>query len=68
MTGPIAIEGALPGDELVVDVLAMELAQDWGWNRFAAGMGTLPIPEGKTTLIFIWIFVLIVAPVGKVRQ
>jgi acetamidase/formamidase len=42
MTGPIAIAGAEPGDELVVEVLAMELAQDWGWNRFAAGMGTLP--------------------------
>ena len=42
MTGPIAVEGALPGDELVVEVLAMELAQDWGWNRFAVGMGTLP--------------------------
>jgi acetamidase/formamidase len=42
MTGPIAVEGALPGDELVVEVLAMELAQDWGWNRFAVGMDTLP--------------------------
>jgi acetamidase/formamidase len=42
MTGPIAIEGAMPGDELLVEILAMELSQDWGWNRFAPGMGTLP--------------------------
>jgi acetamidase/formamidase len=42
MTGPIAIEGAMPGDELLVDFLAMELLQDWGWNRFAPGLGTLP--------------------------
>ncbi len=42
MTGPIAVDGAMPGDELIVEVLAMELAQDWGWNRFAPGMGTLP--------------------------
>ncbi|MGO9401371.1 MAG: acetamidase/formamidase family protein [Xanthobacteraceae bacterium] len=42
LTGPIAVEGAVPGDELVVDVLDMKLAQDWGWNRFAPGMGALP--------------------------
>jgi len=42
MTGPIAVKGAVPGDELVIDVLAMELACDWGWNRTRAGKGTLP--------------------------
>jgi hypothetical protein len=42
MTGPIAVEGAMPDDELVVDIIAMELAQDWGWNRMAPGWGTLP--------------------------
>ena len=42
MTGPIAIKGAKPGDELVIDVLAMELANDWGWNLTRAGKGTLP--------------------------
>lgn len=42
MTGPIAIKDAIPGDELIVDVLAMELACDWGWNRTRAGKGTLP--------------------------
>lgn len=42
MTGPIAVEGALPGDELVVEILAMELAQDWGWNCLASGKGALP--------------------------
>ena len=42
LTGPIAVEGAMPGDELVVEVLDMKLAQDWGWNRFAPGMGALP--------------------------
>jgi acetamidase/formamidase len=42
LTGPIAVEGAMPGDELIVEVLDMKLAQDWGWNRFAPGMGALP--------------------------
>jgi acetamidase/formamidase len=32
MTGPIAVEGAKPGDELVVEIQAMELEDDWGWN------------------------------------
>lgn len=42
MTGPIAIKSAKPGDELMIDVLAMELANDWGWNLTRAGKGTLP--------------------------
>ena len=42
MTGPIAVNGAMPGDELIIDVLAMELATDWGWNLTRAGKGTLP--------------------------
>jgi acetamidase/formamidase len=42
MTGPIAIKSAMPGDELAVEVLAMELAENWGWNRIRPGKGTLP--------------------------
>jgi acetamidase/formamidase len=42
MTGPIAIQGAKPGDELVVEIQAMELEDDWGWNTIKPGKGTLP--------------------------
>lgn len=42
MTGPIAVEGAMPGDELVVEIQAMELADDWGWNVIKPDKGTLP--------------------------
>lgn len=42
MTGPIEVIGAMPGDELVVDILAVELTQDWGWNVMKPGKGTLP--------------------------
>jgi acetamidase/formamidase len=42
MTGPIEVTGAMPGDELIVEVLTVELAQDWGWNLTRAGKGTLP--------------------------
>jgi acetamidase/formamidase len=50
MTGPVAVAGAMPGDELVVEILAMELAQDWGWNAMRPGKGTLPedFPQGRT--------------------
>ena len=49
MTGPIAIAGAMPDDELVIEILAMELAQDWGWNAIRPGKGTLPddFPQGR---------------------
>ena len=42
MTGPIAVAGAMPGDELVVEIVAIELALDWGWNMIKPGAGTLP--------------------------
>lgn len=42
MTGPIEIAGAVPGDELVVELLSIELALDWGWNMIKPGAGALP--------------------------
>jgi acetamidase/formamidase len=49
MTGPIAVTDAAHGDELVVEILSMELAQDWGWNATRPGKGTLPddFPQGR---------------------
>ena len=31
-TGPVAIEGAAPGDVLEVEILDVSLRQDWGYN------------------------------------
>jgi acetamidase/formamidase len=42
MTGPIAVAGAVPGDELVVEIIEVGLLQDWGWNVIAPHKGTLP--------------------------
>jgi acetamidase/formamidase len=42
MTGPIAVAGAIPGDELVIEILDIALAQDWGWNVIAPNKGVLP--------------------------
>ena len=42
MTGPIAIKGAEPGDELAVEIVEIGLLQDWGWNLIKPQVGTLP--------------------------
>jgi len=40
MCGPIVIQGARPGDTLVVEVLAIA-PYEWGWTAFRAGGGLL---------------------------
>ncbi|ARQ02645.1 acetamidase/formamidase family protein [Pseudorhodoplanes sinuspersici] len=49
LTGPVAIEGAEPGDVLEVRVEKVELIQDWGFNYTKPGKGVLPqrFPERK---------------------
>ena len=42
LTGPIHIEGAMPGDVLEVRVLNIELRCNWGWNLQVPTLGTLP--------------------------
>lgn len=41
LTGPIAIEGAEPGDILEVHILDIRLRQDWGFNFIKPLSGTL---------------------------
>jgi acetamidase/formamidase len=42
LTGPVAVEGALPGDVLEVEILDIELRYDWGYNAIRPLAGTLP--------------------------
>jgi acetamidase/formamidase len=42
LTGPIAVEGAKPGQVLEVRILDVSLRQDWGFNLIIPLMGTLP--------------------------
>ncbi|MCC7426194.1 MAG: acetamidase/formamidase family protein [Alphaproteobacteria bacterium] len=42
LTGPVAIEGAEPGDMLEVKIEAIELGWDWGYNNFRPLVGTIP--------------------------
>ncbi len=53
MTGPIAVAGAAPGDELIVEILAMELGDDWGWNIIKPDKGTLPEDFPQTRRIHV---------------
>ena len=50
LTGPIAVEGAVPGDVLEIRIEAVECRQDWAWTRIHPTMGSLPedFPFGKT--------------------
>jgi acetamidase/formamidase len=42
LTGPVAVEGAAPGDVLQIDILAVECRQNWGYTRIRPLAGTLP--------------------------
>lgn len=51
LTGPIAVDGAEPGDVLEVEILDIKLRQDWGWNLIRPLSGTLPDDFHETRLI-----------------
>lgn len=42
LTGPVAVDGAVPGDVLQIDILAIEPRQNWGYTRIRPLAGTLP--------------------------
>ena len=42
LTGPIYVNGAMPGDTLQVDILDISLRQDWGYNFIRPLSGALP--------------------------
>ncbi|MCI5112470.1 MAG: acetamidase/formamidase family protein [Marivita sp.] len=43
LTGPVAVDGAMPGDVLQVDILDIQLRQDWGFTFIRPLSGTLPL-------------------------
>jgi acetamidase/formamidase len=42
LTGPIAVDGAQPGDALKVEILDIQLRQNWGFNLTRPLLGALP--------------------------
>lgn len=53
LTGPIAIAGAKPGHVLEVQIVDVQLRQNWGWNLIRPLAGTLPdeFPNSRSTII-----------------
>src|ERR1700682_3157747 len=51
LTGPVAIEGAQPGDVLEIEILDVRLRQDWGYNLIRPLAGTLPDDFHETRLL-----------------
>ena len=51
LTGPVAVTGAEPGDVLEVDILDVQLRQDWGWNLIRPLAGTLPDDFHETRIL-----------------
>ncbi|MDE5446621.1 amidase [Bradyrhizobium sp. CSA207] len=51
LTGPVAVNGAEPGDVLEVAILDVELRQDWGWNLIKPLSGTLPDDFHETRIL-----------------
>ncbi|MSO77263.1 MAG: amidase [Alphaproteobacteria bacterium] len=51
LTGPVAIEGARPGDVLEVRIIDIKLRQDWGWNIIRPLAGTIPEDFPATRLL-----------------
>src|SRR6266576_3050694 len=51
LTGPIAVRDAEPGDVLEVEILDVQLRQDWGWSLIRPLSGTLPDDFHETRLL-----------------
>lgn len=52
MTGPVAINGAEPGDMLEVRIDSIEFAADWGFTGFRPLLGTLPEDFRESYTVF----------------
>jgi acetamidase/formamidase len=54
LTGPVRIRGARPGDALVVDVVEVVPALDFGWTAIRPGRGLLPEADFDRPYLQIW--------------
>jgi acetamidase/formamidase len=54
LTGPVRVRGARPGDALVVEVLEVLPASDFGWTHIRPGRGLLPEEDFPKSFLQIW--------------
>jgi acetamidase/formamidase len=50
LTGPVYVEGALPGDVVAIELLTIE-SGDWGWMAILPGFGLLTEEFGDTAVL-----------------
>lgn len=53
LTGPVAIEGAMPGDVLEVHIEDIRLRHNWGYNVIRPLSGALPLEFDRVRLVHI---------------
>jgi acetamidase/formamidase len=54
LTGPVRVRGARPGDTLVVEVVDVQPALDWGWTSIRPGRGLLPEADFPRPFLQVW--------------
>ena len=54
LTGPVRVRDAEPGDVLVVEILDMKPAADFGWTSIRPGRGLLPESDFSKPYLQIW--------------
>jgi acetamidase/formamidase len=54
LTGPVRVRGARPGDTLVVEILHVQPAADFGWTAIRPGRGLLPESDFAKPFLNIW--------------
>ncbi len=54
LTGPVRVRGAEPGDVLVVEILDVKPAADFGWTAIRPGRGLLPESDFPKPFLQIW--------------
>jgi acetamidase/formamidase len=54
LTGPVFVRGARPGDTLVVHIVDVQPALDWGWTSIRPGRGLLPEADFAKPFLQIW--------------
>jgi acetamidase/formamidase len=54
LTGPVRVRGARPGHTLVVEVLDVQPALDFGWTAIRPGRGLLPESDFAKPYLVVW--------------
>jgi len=54
LTGPVFVRGAAPGDTLVIEIVDVRPALDFGWTAIRPGRGLLPESDFAKPFLNVW--------------